>query len=75
MRYCVCRSIFEEEGQEGKDGVNEEGEDESVDYKENDESTAHYEGLEMNGVMCGELLEESEGTGAKVGKEDSFVLW
>ena len=45
VRYCVCRSIFEEEGQEGKDGANEEGENESIYYEENDEPTAHCDRL------------------------------
>ena len=39
----ICRSIFEEESEQGRDAVKQEGDDEQNDDEENDEASAHNE--------------------------------
>jgi len=53
----VGRGIFDEEGQEGRDGVQEEGEQEDVDEEEDEEASTHD---------CGDLPPSPEREGVRV---------
>lgn len=37
----VCRAIFDQEGEEGEDAVDEKGHDEGVDEEKNGETATH----------------------------------
>jgi hypothetical protein len=41
----VCRAIFDQEGEEGEDAVDEEGHDEGVNEKEDGETATHVCGV------------------------------